>query len=49
MEWEGISYRDGFWQAIYLSDNEKGFVIVMPDAPWIPAELRENIEFYLDP
>ncbi len=49
VEWEGITYRDGFWQAIYLSDNEKGFVIVIPDAPWITAELRENIEFYLDP
>ena len=49
VEWEGITYRDGFWQAIYLSDNEKGFVIVIPDEPWITAELRENIEFYLDP
>ena len=49
VEWEGITYRDGFWQAIYLSDNEKGFVIVIPDEPWITAELRGNIEFYLDP
>jgi len=49
VEWEGITYRDGFWQAIYLSDNEKGFVIVIPDAPWITAELRETIECYLDP
>ncbi len=49
VEWEGITYRDGIWQAIYLSDNEKGFVIVIPDAPWITAELREKIEFYLDP
>ncbi len=49
VEWEGITYRDGFWQAIYLSDNEKGFVIVIPDEPWITAELREKIEFYLDP
>ena len=49
VEWEGINYREGFWQAIYLSDNEKGFVIVIPDAPWLTAALRENIEFYLDP
>ena len=47
--WEGITYRDGFWQAIYLSDNEKGFVIVIPDEPWITPALRENIEFYQDP
>ncbi len=49
VEWEGITQRDGFWQAIYLSDNEKGFVLVIPDAPWITDELRENIEFYQDP
>ena len=49
VEWEGITYREGFWQAIYLSDNEKGFVSVIPDEPWITAELRESIEFYLDP
>jgi hypothetical protein len=47
--WEGITYRDGFWQAIYLVDNEKGFVIVIPDAPSITDELRETIECYLDP
>jgi hypothetical protein len=29
--WEGITYRDGFWQAIYLADNEKGFVFLIPD------------------
>ncbi len=49
VEWEGITYWDGFWQAIYLADNEKGFVMVIPDAPWITPALRENIEFYLDP
>ena len=38
VEWEGITYRDGFWQAIYLSDNEKGFVIVIPEAPWISRQ-----------
>ena len=49
VEWEGITYRDGFWQAIYLSDNEKGFVFLIPDEPWLTDELRETIEFYLDP
>jgi hypothetical protein len=47
--WEGITYRDGFWQAIYLADNEKGFVLVIPDETWITDELRETIECYLDP
>lgn len=47
--WEGITYREGFWQAVYLADNEKGFVMVIPDEPWLTPELRENIAFYLDP
>ncbi len=46
--WEGISYRDGFLQAIYLADNEKGFVIVIPYAPWFSDKLRESIEFNRD-
>ncbi len=48
VEWEGISLKDGHYQAVYLADNEKGFVFLIPDAPWITAALRENIEFYLD-
>ena len=32
VEWEGIYYQDRFWRAIYLADNEKGFVLVIPDA-----------------
>ncbi len=47
--WEGITYREGFWQAIYLADNEKGFVFLIPDELWITDELRETIECYLDP
>ncbi len=23
VEWEGITYREGFWIAIYLADNER--------------------------
>ena len=47
--WEGITYQDGLWKAIYLADNEKGFVIVIPDEPWLTSELRETIAFHLNP
>lgn len=47
--WEGIRYQDGIYEAVYLADNEKGFVFLIPDEPWITDELRETIEFYLDP
>ena len=49
VEWEGISLKDGHYQAVYLADNEKGFVFLIPDAPWLPDSLRESIEYYLDP
>ena len=47
--WEGVSYQDGIYEAVYLADNEKGFVFLIPDAPWLNDTLREAIEFYLDP
>lgn len=47
--WEGITLRDGFFQGIFLADNEKGFVFLIPDAPWINGKLREIIEENLDP
>ena len=49
VEWEGITFKDGHYQAVYLADNEKGFVFLIPDAPWLPDSLRESIEYYLDP
>ena len=45
---EGILYRNAFWQAFFLADNENGFVIVIPDAPWLSDELLKSIEFYSD-
>ena len=47
--WEGITLKEGHYQAVYLADNEKGFVFLIPDAPWLPDSLRESIEYYLDP
>jgi hypothetical protein len=47
--WEGIRLTDSHYQAGYLADNEKGFVFLIPGAPWLPDSLRESIEYYLDP
>jgi hypothetical protein len=46
--WEGIMLRDGFFIAIYLTNNEYGLCFVIPDAPWVNGELRELIEDILD-
>ena len=47
--WEGITLRDGFFLAIYLANNEYGLSFVIPDADWVDGELRDMIEYILDP
>ncbi len=46
--WEGISIVDGFFQAVFLANNEFGIVFIIPDAPWVDGKLREVIEEHLD-
>jgi len=47
--WEGITLRDGFFNAVFLANNEFGIVFIIPDAPWVDGKLREVIEYHLDP
>ncbi len=47
--WEGISIVDGFFQAVFLANNEFGIVFIFPDAAWVDGKLREVIEEHLDP
>ena len=47
--WEGIMKQGDFFVAIYLADNERGLVFVIPDADWVNGELRQMIEDTLDP
>jgi hypothetical protein len=47
--WEGIMPMEfGYWQTIFLANNEAGFVLVIPDAESITGELRESIIENLD-
>ena len=47
--WEGITLRDGFYQAVFLANDQFGIVFIIPDAPWVTGELRKMIEDHLDP
>ena len=47
--WEGITYRDGYFLALFLANNQFGIEFVIPDAPWVDGELRKMIEDNLDP
>ena len=47
--WEGIIRRDDQFIAIFLANNEFGICFVIPDADWVQGELRDVIEYNLDP
>jgi hypothetical protein len=47
--WEGISLVDGFYQAVFLANDQFGLVFLIPDAPWLTDELRRMIDDHLDP
>ena len=47
--WEGVTFEDGFYNAIYLANNEFGLVFVIPDSPWLSPEVRNMLERRLDP
>ena len=47
--WEGVMRRDGHYIAIFLTDNEKGFIFVIPDENWLTDDLRIILEDHLDP
>jgi len=47
--WEGISLVDGFYQAVFLANDQFGIVFLIPDAPWLNDDLRRMIDDHLDP
>ena len=47
--WEGIMLRDGYYQMIFLANNEFGMIFVLEDADWITDKLHKVILDNLDP
>jgi len=47
--WEGVSWQDGFYVAVFLANNDFGLVFVIPDEQWLPTELRNVLEDNLVP
>jgi hypothetical protein len=47
--WEGVSNQDGFYIAVFLANNDFGLVFVIPDADWLPDELRNVLDDNLVP
>ena len=49
VQWEGVMKKDSHYIGIFLADNEKGFVFIIPDKDWLNSDLREILEEHLDP
>ena len=48
MQWEGVWKQDGHYHAVYLTNNEFALEFVVPDAPWLPAEIRYSLEAHAE-
>lgn len=45
--WDGVSMVHGYFHAVYLTNNEFALEFIIPDAEWLPAEIRDNLERHL--
>jgi hypothetical protein len=44
---EGVTMVDGFFYAVYLANNQFGIGFLIPDAEWLPGELRRHLEEHI--
>lgn len=49
LSWEGVIKEDGFYYAVYLTNNEFALEFLIPDADWIKGDLRETLEAHAVP
>ena len=48
LPWEGIVKLNGFYQGIFLANNQFGIAFVIPDQPWLTDEYRRRLDEHLD-
>lgn len=46
---EGVTMIDDCFHAVYLANNQFALGFLIPDADWLPGELRRVLEAHLDP
>ena len=44
MNWEGVVRKDGYFHAIYLTNNEFALEFLIPDEEWLNDDVREKLE-----
>ena len=45
--WEGVTKLSGFYQAVYLTNNEFAIEVIIPDRPWLNSAIRANLDDHL--
>jgi hypothetical protein len=46
---EGVTVLDGCFLAVWLPNNQFGLDFLIPDADWLPGDVRRHLEDHLDP
>jgi hypothetical protein len=46
---EGVTVIDGCFLAVWLPNNQFGLDLLIPDADWLPGDVRRHLKAYLDP
>ena len=46
---EGVTMVDRCFHAVYLANNQFALGFLIPDADWLPGEVRRVLEAHLDP
>jgi hypothetical protein len=46
---EGVSMLDGCFLAVWLPNNQFCLDLLIPDAEWLPGDVRRHLEDHLDP
>jgi hypothetical protein len=44
MSWDGVSKEYGFYHCVYLTNNEFALEFIIPDADWLPVDLRQSLD-----
>ena len=49
MPWEGVTLRGDHYYGVFLANDEFGIGFVIPNAPWLPPDVRAVLEYNRDP
>ena len=47
LSFDGVFKAQGYYHAVYLTNNSFGIEFVIPDAPWLDADIKANLEQHL--